>query len=126
MKRKILAIDDDPLILKTLKNLLMGQGYEIEIAKSSQEAEAIIRRDDTHLIICDIRMPGKDGISLIKDIKRICQEELKREMPFIFITGYASEEAPIDAVKLGAKDYILKPFDIDELLKSIALHLPQN
>lgn len=119
MRKKILVIDDDALVLKSLQNLLTRENYEVECVKSGGEAEAGLRQKSPDLIICDIRMPGQDGISVIKNLKSICQSELKKEIPFLFITGYASEEAPIDALKLGAKDYLLKPFDLDELVNSV-------
>ena len=123
MKKKILVIDDDALVLKSVRNLLTNEGYEVECAKNSEEAELMIRRFPFNLIVCDIRMPGKDGISAMKDLKHLCQTEFKLDIPFILITGYASEEAPIDAIKLGAKDYLLKPFDLNELSESVRKHI---
>ncbi len=123
MKNKILIIDDDPLVLKSLQNLLIRSGYSVECAKSGEEAEIKLKMGTFGLIISDIRMPKEDGISVVKKLKEICAEQSKSEIPFIFITGYASEESPIDALKLGAKDYILKPFDLDELLKSVRQHI---
>ena len=73
------------------------------------------------LVISDIRMPGADGISLIKKIKDTGSKNA--QTPVILITGYASEDAPIDAIKLGVKDYILKPFDLDELLTSVRKYI---
>ena len=119
MKKKILLVDDDSLVLKSVSNLLTRQGYDVDCAKDGEEAEQKLRTNSVNLIICDIRMPKRDGISVIKNLKHICHEQKKAEVPFIFITAYASEDAPIDALKLGAKDYLLKPFDIDELLKSV-------
>ena len=119
MPKKILLIDDDPLVLKSVRNLLTSEGYELECAKSAQEAKQILASTVVDLIVCDVRMPGQDGISLIKDIKNMVQQSQKMDIPFIFITGYASEEAPIDAFKLEADDYVLKPFNNDELLASV-------
>jgi len=119
MKKRILLIDDDALVLKTLEKLFARADYETRSAKDGNEAETTLRAEPFDLIICDVRMPGKDGISVMKGLKEICQKELKKDIPCIFITGYASEETPIDAIKLGARDYILKPFDLDELLSSV-------
>lgn len=123
MKKRILVIDDDVLVLKSVENLLAREGYEIERAKDGEEAEAKFRAADFDLVISDIRMPRQDGISVVTHLKQICSSEKKKEVPFIFITGYASEEAPIDAIKLGAKDYLLKPFDLDELVASVKRHI---
>ena len=122
-KRKILVIDDDRLVLKSLANLLKQQGYDVVCASDGPEAESLLRKAPPNLIVCDIRMPRQDGVTVIRNLKRISREETGVEIPFIFITGYASEEAPIDAVKLGAKDYLLKPFDLDEFLKSVGEHV---
>lgn len=120
MNKKILIIDDDPLVLRSIQNLLTRAQYAVECAKNAEEALAKLRDNSFNLVISDIRMPKEDGISLMKSIK---EKDAKFNIPFIFITGYASEDAPIDAIKLGAKDYILKPFDLDELLKSVKEHL---
>ncbi|MFH0984049.1 MAG: response regulator [Candidatus Omnitrophota bacterium] len=121
--KKILVIDDDALILKTLKMLLSREKYVVDCVRNGQEAATRIHEGSYHLIICDVRMPGEDGIAVIKNLKKISQEMNHCEIPFIFITGYASENTPIEAIKLGARDYILKPFDLDELMKSIKQNL---
>ena len=114
--------DDDPLVLKSVQNLLQRQGYELACAKSAEDAEAHLESNTPNLIICDIRMPRVDGISFLQRLKAKSPQEGASEIPVIFVTGYASEEAPIDALKLGAKDYILKPFDLDDLLESVKKH----
>ncbi len=119
MAKKILVVDDDALVLKSVQNLLKKQGYDVISANSGDTAKEKLFSSSIDLIISDIRMPGKDGITLIKELKEILKRKEAKEIPFIFITGYASEDAPIDAIKLGAKDYLLKPFDLDELMNSI-------
>jgi len=122
MPKRILIIDDDVLVLKTAKRVLEQNGFLVEIAKSGEAGIEKIKTDQFNLIICDVRMPEMDGIMTLKRIKtEMCQKA--KDIPVIFITGYASEETPIDAIKLGAKDYILKPFDLDELLSSVKKHL---
>ncbi len=123
MTKKILVVDDDALVLKTVKNLLVRESYEIECAKNGDEAAAFCETDRFNLIICDIRMPGQDGLSVVKNLKNICLQKKQYEPPCIFITGYASEDAPIDAIKLGARDYLLKPFDLNELIQSVRKHI---
>jgi two-component system response regulator AtoC len=118
MKKKILIVDDDSLVLKTLQNLLSRQNYEIICAKSGEEAIHYLELGDFSLVLSDIRMPGQDGIELLKKIRAN-----GIETPFVFITGYASENAPIDAIKLGARDYLLKPFNLDELLESVKKYI---
>ena len=123
MKKKVLVIDDDALVLKSVRNLLTRKGHEVILAKTGDEAESGLRQNEIDLIISDIRMPGRDGITVVTSLKKICEEELKKEIPFLFMTGYASEEAPIDALKLGAKDYLLKPLDLDEFMASVNKHI---
>lgn len=119
MKQKILIVDDDVLVLKSLRNYLSRIGYEIVLAKSGKEARDEIARTSFDLIISDVRMPGEDGLSFIANIKAEFAKEGWPEPPFLFITGYASEDAPIKALELEAGDYILKPFDNDQLTKAI-------
>ncbi len=119
MKQRILVIDDDPLVLRSILSLLRSVGYEVEGTKNSEEALNKAISVPCDLVISDIRMPGDDGIVTIKKIKQTLREKRKLEVPFLFITGYASEDAPIDAMKLGADDYILKPFDNDQFLAAV-------
>lgn len=123
MSKKILILDDDVLILKTITNLLVRSGYELETAKCAAEAYEKIKKTSFDLVISDIRMPEENGIAFMKRIKNELFTKAGRDIPFIFITGYASEDAPIEALKLGAKDYILKPFDLDELMSSVKKYL---
>ena len=119
MSKRILLIDDDALVLKSVRKLLENNGYEVVSAKNCQEAIKIAESGNFHLIISDIRMPGENGLATVRKIKDMLKQSTRVEVPSIFMTGYASEEAPIDAIKLGAKDYLLKPFDLDELLTSV-------
>ena len=123
MPKSILVIDDDVLVLKTVKKLLDREGYLVEAAKDASEGFEKVKKQEFNLIVCDVRMPSVDGIELIEQVKNFRKSENKPAIPFVFITGYASEEAPIKALKLGAKDYILKPFDIDKLLESVKNNL---
>ena len=123
MKKNIIVIDDDPLVIKTIKKLLDKEGYSVDIAKTSKEGLEKCKLQDYHLIICDVRMPEIDGIELITEIKKYRKDANMLDIPVIFITGYASEEAPINAIRLGAKDYVLKPFDMDKLLESVKNNL---
>lgn len=123
MSKSILLIDDDPLVLKSIRNLLLREGYAVDCAKTAVEAGDKFQTKSFQLVICDIRMPGEDGITAIRKLRELAKEETQAWVPCIFITGYASEEAPIEAIKLEAKDYLLKPFDLDELLASVRRHI---
>lgn len=116
---KILIVEDDILVLKTLQRFLANEGFELFLARNGDEALNLLQKQKVDLIISDIRMPGRDGIRTFESWRFTEINEGHRPTPIILITGYASEEAPIDALKLGVVDYILKPFNSDELLASV-------
>ena len=117
MKEKILVVDDEKILLKTLDRLLSKEGYQVTTTDNSYDALDMVKKEFFDLIILDIRMPGMDGISLLKEIRKIQGDEEKSMV--IIITGYASEDVPIKAIKLGADDYIMKPFELDDFLHSV-------
>jgi CheY-like chemotaxis protein len=123
MAKKILVIDDDPLVLKTLTKYLKSRNYEIEAVTSGGEAIKKAKDATFNLIIIDIRMPGMDGIETIKNLRSVYQNKHKTKIPEIIITGYASKEAEKEAGELGISDYIYKPFDIDEFIGAIEKRL---
>lgn len=119
MKKIILIVDDDVLVLKTLQNLLRHEGYEILAAKSAAQAKEILSSVIPDLILSDIRMPAEDGTTFIENLKKNSSQPEMSRIPVVFITGYASEEAPVKAVQMGAYGYVLKPFDNDELRSTV-------
>lgn len=123
MGKKILVVDDDALVLKTIRKLLEREGYAVEAVKSARDGVEKIKQQEFDLIVCDVRMPETDGIEMLEQLKEMRKKEGKTDIPIVFITGYASEEAPIKALRLGAKDYVLKPFDMDKLLESVKNNL---
>lgn len=117
--KKILVIDDDPLITKTLTKYLKSYGYEIEPVLSGRDAIQKVETSLFDLIIIDIRMPEIDGIETIKRIREIAQNKYRTKIAEIIITGYASEEYREEAERLGVTAYIYKPFDADEFLEAV-------
>ncbi len=107
---QILIVDDEQSMLDFLTLMLQKEGYDIITANSGSKAKGIIKKEAIDLIISDIRMPGIDGIELLRITK-----EINPDIIVILITAYASTKTAIQALKLGAYDYISKPFDIDEL-----------
>ena len=107
---KILIIDDDPSIRNMLAIVLKKSGYEVTLTDSGKAALDRLKKETFELIISDIKMPDINGIDLLKKIKSI-----HREIPVIMITAFASANDAVDAMKLGAEDYITKPFNLDEL-----------
>lgn len=117
MKEKLLIIDDDKTLLKTLDKLLKKEGYQVTTTDNSSDALDRVKGEFFDLIILDIRMPGMNGVSLLEKIRKI--QKGRPESMVIIITGYASEDVPIKAIKLGVDDYIMKPFELDEFLYSV-------
>jgi len=107
-------IDDEPIIHDVLGQLLTSEGYEVEPSMSGEEALAKHSSQAFDLILLDLLMPGLDGIEVLKRIKRIDPLAM-----VIVITAYASVESAISAMKMGAFDYIQKPFKHDDLLMTI-------
>ncbi len=107
-------IDDEPIIHDVLGQLLTMEGYEVDSSASGEEALSKHSSQAFDLILLDLLMPGLDGIEVLKRIKRIDPQAM-----VIIITAYASVESAISAMKIGAFDYIQKPFKHDELLMTI-------
>jgi DNA-binding NtrC family response regulator len=117
-KRKTLVIDDDEIVLKSVSKILTDENYEVDTTLSGREGIdwAIERPYD--VVLTDIRMPDIGGMRVLRDIKRA-----KPKLPVIMITGYASVQSAVQSMKLGAADYLEKPFTPDQLLKAVALAL---
>lgn len=107
-------IDDEPIIHEVLGQLLESEGFRVELSASGQEALKKFEEQKFDLILLDLLMPGLDGLEVLKQIKKIDPEAL-----VIIITAYASVESALTAIKMGAYDYIQKPFKNDELLMTI-------
>ncbi|MGI5844779.1 MAG: HD domain-containing phosphohydrolase [Candidatus Xenobium sp.] len=114
MPEKILVVEDDPLMLGALEILLLDEGYEVATAASGKEAIQRAREDHFDLVVCDIRMAEMDGIETLSNLKQ--QQPDSRS---IVITGYASPDVPIQAIKLGVDDYLMKPFDDRQFVQSV-------
>ncbi|MGH2352265.1 MAG: sigma-54-dependent transcriptional regulator, partial [Chloroflexota bacterium] len=113
--KRILVADDDKAILALLETFLKGEGYEFESARSGEEAVEKAKANPPDLLLVDIYMPpGIDGLEVIK---RLQAEKL--QVPVILFTAQGTSQMAIEAMQLGAFDYIPKPFDLDELALSI-------
>lgn len=112
MKRnRILLVDDEESYLKVLAFDLKKHDYDVSTAGSGQEALTHLEQTDADLVITDYNMEGMDGIELMREIKK-----RKPEMMVMLLTAYGSMESAIDALRLGAFDYLLKPHHREELL----------
>jgi two-component system, NtrC family, response regulator AtoC len=111
---KILIVEDEKLIRWSLTERLRQEGYETSEAESGAVARGILKSAPIDLVILDYRLPDTDGLALLKELR-----ESFPDMPVILITAYSSVEGAVQAMKLGAFDYIHKPFDIDELTLAV-------
>jgi CheY-like chemotaxis protein len=118
MAQNILLIDDDRLVLMTLKRLLTREGYKVITALSGHGALRRMRDDGFDLIISDIKMPNMDGIETVKKIREYLAQNSKKPIPEVFITAYAKEDIYQKALELKASGYIQKPFDVKALLQT--------
>jgi DNA-binding response OmpR family regulator len=114
---RILVVDDDALVLRSLKFRLEREGYAVAIAETGDEALTFARRDPPDLIVLDIGLPDRDGL----DVARIIQHEIN--VPIIFLTGRGRETDVVVGLELGAEDYVTKPFRMRELLARIRVVL---
>ncbi|MBE9528979.1 MAG: sigma-54-dependent Fis family transcriptional regulator [Proteobacteria bacterium] len=110
-KFKILIVDDDVDLRELLIEAVRNWDYVADVAKDGQEALLKLRMEKYDLVVCDLMMPGMDGLTLLTKIK-----ELDKDILVIIITGYATIETAVKAIEAGAYDYIAKPFRLDELM----------
>ena len=111
---KILLIDDEAVFTNNMSKLLIYRGYRVETADSGDRAIRMLEEQDFDVIVLDLKMPGMDGITTLKEIKKL---GLFTET--LILTGHGSIDTALEAVKLGAYDYLTKPCDIDELVAKI-------
>jgi DNA-binding response OmpR family regulator len=111
--QRIAVVDDDPSIRETLEGFLEAEGYEICCAGNADELDRTMRVRPVDLVLLDIRLPGRDGLSLTRDLRE------KSEMGIILITGRNDKVDRILGLEYGADDYIAKPIDERELLPRV-------
>ena len=111
-KMKIMLVDDEERYLSTTARLLERRGYDAVTASSGAEALAKLGSGSIHVVILDVKMPGMNGMEVLQVIKR--------DFPLvevIMLTGHGTLESAVDGLKSGATDYLVKPADIDDLIK---------
>ncbi len=111
---KILIVDDNKSMLYTLSRILEDAGYSCLTAENGQSAIQKVKSSDFALVILDFKMPDSDGLNVLVSLK-----SLKPELPVIILTAFGEIKKAVEAIKSGAEDYITKPFDNNEMLKSI-------
>lgn len=121
LKSKILLVEDDPNFGKVLKNYLELNDYVVELARDGILGLAAFRREKYDLCILDVMMPNLDGFSLAEEIRNV-----DIDIPLFFLTAKNMKEDILNGYRLGADDYILKPFDSEILLLKIKAILKRN
>jgi heterodisulfide reductase subunit A len=107
---RILVVDDELIVRDSLKEWLEEDGFQVDTAGSGAEALEKVSREAHHLMLLDIKMPGMDGVEVLKQAK-----ETRPELPVVMMTAYATVETAVEAMKIGALDYLMKPFNPDTL-----------
>jgi DNA-binding NtrC family response regulator len=109
------VIDDEQIVLDSVRKILAAEQYRVDTTLSGTKGIEMALETDYNIVLTDIRMPGVGGLIVLRDIKRA-----KPSMPVIIITGYGSVRSAVQAMKLGAADYIEKPFDPEKLVEAIS------
>src|SRR6266567_2563713 len=108
---RILVVDDEELNRDLLQQILEREGYQVAIAANGQEALALLRQETFHVVLTDLKMPGMTGVEVIRELKMLAPSTVG-----IIHTAYGSVETAVEAMKVGAFDYVTKPVRRDELL----------
>jgi two-component system response regulator HydG len=116
-----LLVDDDERLRKAAGKVLTAEGYSVVIAASGREALEVLKQEAVALVVSDLRLPDLDGIALLKQAR-----ELLPEAEVVMITGYGSIEKAVEAMQLGAYDFLQKPLDSAALLKTVAKALEKQ
>ncbi|MDP3919249.1 MAG: response regulator [Candidatus Omnitrophota bacterium] len=118
-KAYILVIDDDPLVARSLRKVLEGGGYFVDVAMNGHEGIRKAKSGFFHLVLCDLKMPGLDGIMTMKHIQEFQEKAGIGQSGFIVITAYDTDEHRKSAFQLGVTDFLQKPFDLTKFLEVI-------
>lgn len=110
----ILIVDDDAQLRKSFEKLLIQEGFSVKTAEMGESALEMVKNSPPDVVIMDIRMPGISGLETLK-----LMQEIDKKLPVIIMTAFGTMETAVEATKLGAFDYILKPFEIPDILEMI-------
>jgi len=113
-KGKILVVDDEDIVRTSCSRTLVPEGYDVRLAKNGVEGLQMAAEERFDLVLTDLKMPDMDGIDVLRNIK-----EKWPETHVIIVTGYQTVDTAVKAIKLGANNYIEKPFTPDALLSAV-------
>jgi len=111
---RLLLVDDEAGFVNVLCKRLTRRGLDVVTAQSGEAAIQALRKQDFDVCVLDLKMEDMDGIEVLKIFKKMAPE-----LPVIFLTGHGSERAAIEGMRCGAKDYLMKPCDLDALLERV-------
>ncbi|MCM2680900.1 osmolarity response regulator transcription factor OmpR [Echinimonas agarilytica] len=111
---KILVVDDDMRLRALLERYLVEQGYVVRVAPNSEQMDRLLERENFHMMVLDLMLPGEDGLSICRRLR-----QQQNELPIIMLTAKGDEVDRIIGLELGADDYLAKPFNPRELLARI-------
>ena len=120
-KAKLLVVEDDPNLGDILQEYLQMKGYDTTLCRDGEEGWNKFKKDKFDLCLLDVMMPKKDGFTLAKEIKKVQEGQ-----PILFLTAKNQKEDVIDGLKIGADDYLTKPFSMEELLLRISAVLKRT
>jgi CheY-like chemotaxis protein len=123
MVKRILLVDDEELVIRSIGKLLQKKDYDVVMANSGENAIALVRKETFDLVVLDVRMPGMNGIEVVKAIRQFQKKMGRKAIPEILITGYADETMMKEAEALKVADCLYKPFDIRDFLTCVERHL---
>jgi DNA-binding NtrC family response regulator len=113
-KSRVLVVDDEEALRTVLSTELKGEGYEVDTASDGDEAISIVQNKKFDLLLLDIKMPKVDGFEVLKFVKKSFPS-----IKVIMLTGFADLKNAIESKKLGAEDFVSKPYDLVDLLTTI-------
>ena len=117
----ILVVDDEAPIRETLKEILEYEDFEVSLADNGEKAWSLIQKNDFDVILCDVKMPGIDGMELLEKV-----QAFRPDIPMVMISGHGNVEMAIDSTKKGAYDFITKPPDLNRLLITLRNAIDRN
>lgn len=120
-EKRVLLVDDEEDILFALSEFLTSKGYSVELAHDSRQALSLIHENDFTAVVSDLRMPGMSGVGLLEEVLGVDPDTV-----FIIMTGYATVQSAVEALRKGAYDYIVKPFSLHDLEKTVRLGLEKR
>ncbi|MBI5578554.1 MAG: response regulator [Deltaproteobacteria bacterium] len=121
--KKVLVIDDERIVTDSVTKILEAENFEVEVAASGRQGVELALQKEHALVLTDLRMPDIGGMRVLRDIKRA-----RPALPVIMITGFATVRSAVQAMKLGAAEFLEKPFAPDDLMRTVrkALYDAQN